>query len=116
MIKIGSQSLNVEIANTEELRELGLGNRDAIGSADGMLFVFDTPGTYGFWMKDMKFDIDILWIDKDQKVIGFEKNVSKNSYPQVFYPKKEVKYSLELKAGSIDEQGIKVNDLLSPTF
>ena len=113
-IHVGNQSLKVKVADTQSLRELGLGNRDTLGKADGMLFIFDTPGMYGFWMKDMKFDLDIIWIDQTGKVIGFEKNVSKNSYPKISYPPNEVRYVLEMNTGSIEKWGIKVGDSMTP--
>jgi len=65
-----------------------------------MLFVFENPGIHGIWMKDMKFPIDIIWLDKDMSVISKELNVSPDTYPQVFYPSREAYYVLEVKAGT----------------
>ena len=81
-----------------------------------MLFYFDSPGKYGFWMKDMKFDIDIIWIDMDQKVVGMAENVAVNSYPKIFYPPSDVKYVLEVPSGFTVEHNIKIGDIFSPTF
>lgn len=49
-------------ATTEESRALGLSHRTSLEPGTGMLFVFNTSGTYGFWMKDMQFPIDIIFI------------------------------------------------------
>src|SRR6185436_18462817 len=69
-VRIGDNVFSVEIAETPETRAQGLGDRASIGANNGMLFLFDAPGNYGFWMKDMRFSIDIMWI-KDNKVVGF---------------------------------------------
>ena len=57
-------------------------------------------------MKDMNFDIDIVWIDEKFNVVGVEKQVSPETFPQIFYPNQEVKYVLELPAGFTDKHRI----------
>src|SRR3989344_624382 len=61
-IKIGEALLNIEIADTQGKRAKGFGSRDQLASDSGMLFVFDTPGQYQFWMKGMKFPLDMIFI------------------------------------------------------
>lgn len=58
----------VEIAKTDKEREKGLSDRKSLCQDCGMLFIFDQPGNYTFWMKGMNFDVDILWISGDQVV------------------------------------------------
>jgi len=77
-----------------------------------MLFVFDTPAKYGFWMKDMNFDLDMVWIDANNKVLAITKSISKDSYPQVFNPPSAVKYVLEVPSGFSDRAGLKVGQML----
>lgn len=115
-IHLGDTTLNVSIANTEVLQDKGLSGRASLSKDTGMLFVFATTSKYGFWMKDMNFDLDIVWIDKDQKVIGIEKNASKNSYPKVFYPSSDIKFVLEVPSGYTSENNINIGDYFSPTF
>ena len=62
-ISIGQTHLQALIADTLATRALGLGNRSNIASDQAMLFIFDTSDRYGFWMKDMRFPIDMLWLD-----------------------------------------------------
>lgn len=50
------------IADTPALRQQGLSGSDPLAADEGMLFLFEAPGTYGFWMKDMRYPIDMLWI------------------------------------------------------
>jgi uncharacterized membrane protein (UPF0127 family) len=66
---IGGQQVRLEIARTPGEQALGLGNRDSLSWGHGMLFVYDEPGFFTFWMKRMRFDIDIVWI-RDGRVVG----------------------------------------------
>ncbi|OHA92045.1 MAG: hypothetical protein A3J09_00920 [Candidatus Zambryskibacteria bacterium RIFCSPLOWO2_02_FULL_51_21] len=91
--------LVLEIANTDAERTQGLSGRASLPAGTGLLFVFESPGKYGFWMKDMNFPIDIVWLGDGMLPVGIEKNVSPDSYPQVFYPPVPVRYVLEVNAG-----------------
>lgn len=105
-IKVGQRNFYVEIADTQEKQTTGLSNRETIGAAEGMLFVFKEPGSYGFWMKEMYFPLDILWINND-KVIGFFENAPTNQNPlPIYHPPGLVNYVLELPAGSIKKYDI----------
>lgn len=96
IVKIGNVPIRVELALTDEERKKGLSRRATLGEQiDGMLFVFPAPDTYGIWMKDMNFPIDIIWISEDRKIVHIEKNVDPNTYPKSFYPPKPVKYIIE---------------------
>jgi uncharacterized membrane protein (UPF0127 family) len=66
--QLEGRSLQVEVVNTPESVEQGLSGRDTM-SADGMLFVFPNEAVRAFWMKDMRFAIDIIWI-RDGKIVG----------------------------------------------
>src|SRR5664279_2881599 len=68
-LSIGQSTINIEIADTEAERTLGLGNRSTLPENNGMLFVFDKPGNYGFWMKDTNFPLDFIWIDENKNII-----------------------------------------------
>lgn len=67
-VTIRGQRVAVELAITPAEQQLGLGQRDTLAWDDGMLFLYDKPGFYRFWMKDMRFDIDIVWIRGDRIV------------------------------------------------
>lgn len=89
--QIGGKRLNVEVVNTPLSIEQGLGGRGSL-EADGMLFVFDEQVQPVFWMKDMKFPIDLYWI-KDGNIIGFEKNLlppenlnDQENLPRYYFP------------------------------
>ena len=90
---------SVLVADTDPLRELGLGDRDSISSDTGMFFTFDHPDIYSFWMKDMRFPIDIIWLDDSFRVIHVENSVSPESYPKIFSPTEKSSFVLEVAAG-----------------
>ena len=115
-IKINDIFLNVEIADTDKERIKGLSGRKNLEENKGLLFVFDTEGYHGIWMKEMNFNIDIAWLDKNKKIIHIEKNVSPNTYPKVFYSFDKDKptldlYVLETNANFFEKADIEVEDL-----
>ena len=66
---IRGQAVSLEVARTEAEQSLGLGNRDSLAWGHGMLFPYERPGFRSFWMKRMRFDIDIVWI-RDGRIVG----------------------------------------------
>ena len=100
-IEIGGKTIQIEVADTETKREQGLSSRAKLDSGHGMLFVFNTVGLYGFWMKDMNFPIDIVWLDGAKHMVDIERNVSPDTFPHVFYPPRPVKYVLETNPGEL---------------
>lgn len=113
IIRIGEHEIEVEIANTEQARELGLSRRESMGSNFGMLFVFDELGFHGIWMKDMNFSIDIVWLDVNMKVTDIKRLVNPDTYPQVFYPTEEAKFVLELVGGESERLNIDTGSSLN---
>ena len=111
---IAGQKLNIEIANTERLRAQGLSGRDSMPSDHGMLFVFKKQDKYVFWMKDMNFALDFVWI-KEGQVVEITNNVQPQSaVPDDlltrYTPKEEVDQVLEVNAGWAMQNQIKVGD------
>ena len=98
-VQIGDAVLFVEIRDTPEGRVKGLSGRTKLPSDRGMLFVHEEPGMHGYWMKDMRFPVDILWIDEDLRVVETARNVSPESYPTSFRPRSNALYALETNAG-----------------
>lgn len=107
-IILDGTSIRVAIVGTEALREHGLSGYSGLAPDEGMLFVFEQDGTYSFWMKDMLFPIDMLWIDAQGRVVDIERNVSPDTYPQGFMPDSPARYVLELPAGFSQEHNIVV--------
>jgi uncharacterized membrane protein (UPF0127 family) len=101
-------ALEVEVANTKGSRELGLSGREKMGDDEGMLFIFDEPGRYGFWMKDMKFALDIIWINQNGIVVNIERDVSPETYKEkkTYINQADASYVLEVNAGMAEKFGL----------
>lgn len=114
LLTIGDTTFKVELADTDAERVQGLSGRETLKEGAGMLFIFNMPAKHGIWMKDMRFSIDIAWIDKNKKVIWVEKAVSPETFPQVFYPPSDILYVLELAAGTFEKLGVDIGDSVFP--
>ena len=109
-IKITGQILKVELALTQDEQEKGLSGRKDIKEDEGMLFIFKKSSIHNFWMKEMNFPIDIIWIDENFQVIYIEKNTNPESYPESFGINQNSKYVLEVKANFSDKNNLKVGE------
>jgi len=106
-------SLKVFIADTDMTREQGLSDISSLPQGNGELFKFDNPGSYGFWMKDMNFPLDIVWINRDKLVTNVTKNAQPDSYPSVFMPVQPILYVVEMSAGFADKLGLTTGKFVS---
>ncbi|OQB05616.1 MAG: hypothetical protein BWY19_00885 [bacterium ADurb.Bin212] len=116
-IQVADHTLDVYIADTNNKREIGLAVFDEISEQQGMLFVFDTVDRQIFWMKNMKFDIDIIWIN-GQEIVDITKNVpvqngASDSELFRYRPRSEVDKVLEVKAGWVDKFDISIGENIS---
>lgn len=109
-VTLGDKVFSLAVADTKEARVAGLSNVDAMQYYDGMLFIFDTSATHGFWMKDMRFDLDIIWLDESGEIVHIEDRLSPDTYPRVFKPVESALYVIELNAGVAAESEIQVGD------
>ncbi len=100
------EDLLVAIADTPEKRTQGLSFTSHIPKGRGMLFIFDEIDYYAFWMKDMRFPIDILWLDDKGVIVHIAESASPDSYPESFTPPVPALSVLELPAGSCKEKYI----------
>lgn len=108
---ISNNKIVAELAVTEGQKTQGLSGRGDLAEGRGMLFVYDGYYIPRFWMKSMKFPIDIIWI-KDDIVAGFAKNLPPEGEnpEQTYEPLTFVNYVLEVPAGYADRQGLKIGD------
>lgn len=113
VLEIGGEQFTTYIADTSESRTRGLSDVVTLGENEAMLFVFDQPGIYKFWMKDMNFPIDMVWLDSEKRIVHIESNVSPESFPQSFGPSKESRYVIEFTAGTVELLGVLVEDYIS---
>lgn len=112
-IIINNVTIHTLIADTDPLRELGLGGRDGLDTDTGMFFVFQKDGIYPFWMKDMRFSIDMIWISHDKKIIYMAQNIAPSTYPMSFGPQTLARYVLEVPANYAVQHGFMIGDAVS---
>jgi uncharacterized membrane protein (UPF0127 family) len=110
---IAGVRLSVEVVDTLAERGRGLSGREMLPENNGMLFVFDTPGRYGFWMYGMKFPLDIIWIDERLRVVYFVENAQPCvNICETYEPPADALYVLEVNAGFVKKYGLKVGDVV----
>ncbi len=102
LVFVGDQSIVVQVVDTELERVRGLSHKKFLVPGFGMLFILDVEGRSGIWMKDMNFPIDIYWFTKDQALDHALKDISPDTYPNVFYSQGNVLYVLETRVGEIE--------------
>lgn len=108
------KSVTAELAVTDEERQRGLMFREKLLSDQGMLFVFEEEGLYSFWMKNTLIALDMLWINKDRRIVHIARNVPpcKEDPCPTYSPDRPGLYVLELAAGAADRLGLKLFDRL----
>jgi len=110
------QIINIEIVDTDEKRAMGLMFRKSLPYSSGMLFIFDTEDFHSFWMKNTLIPLDILWLDKEFRIKYYYQNVQPcKSAPCASYsPLIKALYVLEVNAGFIRKENLKLDDKLKP--
>ena len=114
-LTLASTTVKVELARTPAERDHGLSGRLSLASDHGMLFLFDHPDTYGFWMPEMQFPIDIIWLNPNWQIVDIAHSVAPESYPHVFTPKAPATFVLEVIAGLSDSSGWHEGDQFTAT-
>ena len=112
-IKIAGKTIQVDLALTPAERAKGLSGRESLPDARGMLFIFEASGIYSFWMADMLFPIDIIWINEQKKIVHIEANVLPESFPKTFASIESAKYVLEVSAGFSDKTKLSAGDTIT---
>ena len=113
---LGEQKILVEVMVMLDEITRGLSGRESLPQDKGMLFIFESMEEFSpapdFWMRNMKFPIDMIWIGRDHKVVYIKKNARPESYPTTFGPgaKIDARYVLEVNSGFSDKYYIKVGD------
>lgn len=108
VVDINGQKFVTELSLTPEAYKKGLGDRAQLCSSCAMLFNFSRKGQYAFWMKDMKFDLDIFWIENG-KIVYIKKNIPADS-SEVVRPDAMADGVLEINAGLSDKYNFQVGD------
>ncbi len=112
--EIKGKRVAVEIAESPAKQALGLGQRDSLDWGKGMYFVYKRPAFYTFWMKGMRFSIDIIWINKG-RIVDLDTNVpfEKGGNGPTLRPNSLVDSVLEVPAGYSATSGWTIGDRVS---
>lgn len=119
--------LSLILADTERDRIRGLGRKAFIREDEGMLFIFPASDFHGIWMKEMRFPLDIIWLEKrivantrkrtdtdtELVVVDMKEGATSETYPLVFYPRQPAGYVLEVNEGSAKKAGISIGSVLT---
>jgi uncharacterized membrane protein (UPF0127 family) len=109
-VHVGGATVEAEVAAGTKARERGLGGRRSLAEGRGMLFVYSDRLTRTYWMKGMRFPIDIIWIDRG-RVTGVERNVPvPQGYLPLYYSGGPADRVLEVPAGWAGRHGTKRGD------
>jgi uncharacterized membrane protein (UPF0127 family) len=107
-VMVNGVPLVADLAITGEQRTKGLAVKDSLAENESMLFYFSKANEYAFWMKDMKFPIDIIWLDTDRKVIHIEHSLEpcdSDACP-LYKPEGKTQYVLETVAGFAQKHNV----------
>ena len=115
-VKIAGQDIKVDLALTPAQQEQGLSGTVALAENSGLLFVFEKSGQYSFWMKDMNFPIDMIWINENMKIVYIKKDATLSSFPETYGPSDNAKYVLEINSGFSDRNKLKEGDNVLFTY
>lgn len=109
-LSLNNKTFKFYRADDSYSRTLGLSIFDSFSDNESMLFVFDDIGYHTIWMKNMKFPIDIVWLDVDKKIIDIKENAHPYDYPETYAPKEKSLYVIEFNAGVINKFSIEIGD------
>lgn len=110
---INGQEFQLEVATTAKQKEVGLSEKNSLAENQGMIFPFDKPDYYYFWMKNMKIPIDIIYV-RDGKIVHVAKNQQPpengNQNPPLIAPGEPADTVIEIKAGLAEKYNMKRGD------
>ena len=116
LVRVEDLVFPVELADTPDKRIRGLSGRVSLESGTGMLFIFEKPERFRFWMREMEITLDIVWIGSNCEVVDVSENVPfpdpetpLDELPR-FSPESRAKFVLEINGGEAAESGLGVGD------
>ncbi|MBU0661382.1 DUF192 domain-containing protein [Patescibacteria group bacterium] len=119
-VRIHDHDLQVLVAETITQKHKGLGKRDTLDPYDGMLFSYKKAGRYGIVMRDMRFPIDVVWLN-DAVIIDMAAHVAlepgvKEWELTPYYPRGDADVFIEFPAGAIEKYGMALGDTFEPIY
>lgn len=99
----------LDAADSLSQQQLGLGGKDSMPADHGMIFLYQNQARRCFWMKDMRFALDVIWLDSSKRIVHIERNLKPQTYPKKYCH--HAQYVTELNAGQATR--LKIHDRLS---
>src|SRR3990167_11489633 len=115
-LSLNGHPVCAEVSNTEALREKGLSGHTPLTDQQGMIFVFSDNNVRYFWMHEMTFPLDIIWINSDHTIAGISRDLPiclPNAYCPDYSSQTPVKYVLEINANLAKQWGLQVGDSIT---
>lgn len=114
-LKVNDVKVKIIFAMTSQEKSRGLCCRDSLPQDEGMLFAYDQPGLYSFWMKDTRIPLDMYWLNESKEIIHIEHGVQPeigvdDSQLTSYGPSTESMYILETNAGFAKKNDIQIGD------
>ncbi len=109
-LQVGDTTFETETVVSESDQQRGLSGRISLPADKSMLFVYNQEARRCFWMKDMRFAIDIVWLDTKKRVIAVEQNVQPSTYPTSFCYD-NARYVVEFTAGTVERLRLNPGDV-----
>ncbi len=113
ILRINNSRYYLNIASSNEQLARGLSGVENMPKNEGMLFVLPNSSKACFWMKQMDFNLDIIWLNEQKQVVHLEKNLSPKSYPKTYCSNQNSKYVIEMNSGFIGSKNIYLGEKLN---
>jgi uncharacterized membrane protein (UPF0127 family) len=117
LLRLDGHSYHFTVMRTDAELQKGLSGTPSLPAGQAMVFAFANDGPQVMWMKDMKYPIDMIWLNDDKQVVHTVKNIQPSTYnsadptkSQKFQSDTPAHYVIELPSGTIDSTGIKNGD------
>ncbi len=117
-LQLAAEEFHVEVVDTVEAKAQGLSGRKHLAQDSGMLFVQQFPVMMTMWMKDCHIPLDVLFFDRDCRLINFhtmpapQPGTPEDALPR-YRSDKPVKYALELSVGTAQRLGLRPGNIVS---
>jgi len=113
-VTINDIQITAWVADTQKARETGLMGMQNINEDEGMLFLYETPGAYAFWMKNMLMPLDVVFVSKDMKIVSIQHMDPCVMGPcSIYSPPSDILYAVEVKSGFAERNNITVSQIVS---
>jgi len=110
VVRAGEREITAEVARTEDERRMGYMRREAPGETEGMLFVFRDEAIRAFWNHDVRFSVDIAFLDSEGRVVSVATMPPMDN--RTVRSRSPARFALEMKAGAFDRYGIALGSLI----